>query len=386
MNRLWQSRALPYRLLRIALLSGLGWWLLQHGLLPSRAETAWDEEWPSTDFSRSTIAFDEIISGGPPRDGIPAIDRPVFITNEQAQTWLAEQEPVILLELNGDARAYPLQILMYHEIVNDRVGDQPVAVSFCPLCNASIVFDRRVDGRILDFGTTGKLRKSDMVMYDRQTESWWQQFSGKAVIGHYAGSELRKLPGAVIAFADFRRIHPGGKVLSRDTGHSRPYGRNPYRGYDNINNKPFLMGDATDPRLAPMELVLAVQQDQLQRVYPFSRLGSRRVIEEEWMGLPLVIFHQPGMLSPLDAARIRDSRSISSAVAFDRRVAGRTLHFETRADTITDRETGSRWSISGRATDGPLKGTQLTTLPGGVYFAFAWLAFNPDSEIYGTGR
>jgi len=154
------------------------------------AETRWRGEWPRTDFSKRTVALDEIDSGGPPKDGIPAIDRPRFVTPAEARGWLDPREPVIVLELNGETRAYPLQILMFHEIVNDTVGGQPVTVTFCPLCNASIVFDRRVGGAVLDFGTTGKLRKSDLVMYDRQSESWWQQFTGKGIVGRHAGATL----------------------------------------------------------------------------------------------------------------------------------------------------------------------------------------------------
>ena len=193
------------------------------------AQTAWRGEWPRTDFTQHTVLFEEIESGGPPKDGIPAIDRPRFVSQKEAARWLDAREPVIVFEHRGEARAYPLQILMFHEIVNDTVGSTPVAVTFCPLCNASIVFDRRLDGAVLDFGTTGKLRKSDLVMYDRQTESWWQQFTGKGIV---------------------------------------------------------------------------------------------------------------------------------------------------------DRETRSAWDIFGRAVDGPLKGERLAPTDSGVHFAFAWLAFNPATEIY----
>ena len=124
-----------------------------------------------TDFSRHTVPYGEILSGGPPRDGIPPIDDPRFTTPEDASKWLGDQEPVIAFELNDDARAYPLQILTWHEIVNDVVGGVPVSATFCPLCNAAIVFDRRLDGVVYDFGTSGKLRKSDLIMWDRQTES-----------------------------------------------------------------------------------------------------------------------------------------------------------------------------------------------------------------------
>jgi Protein of unknown function (DUF3179) len=203
--------------------------------LTASAQTSEDHEWPKTDFSRRTVELAEIESGGPPKDGIPAIDRPRFVGVPAARAWLKGKEPVIVLRMGRDARAYPLQILMYHEIVNDSVNGVPVAVTFCPLCNASIVFERRVGERVLDFGTTGRLRFSDLVMYDRQTESWWQQFTGRGIVGHYAGTGLKKIASEIVSFADFAAAHPTGLVLSRETGYPRPYGRNPYTGYDSID-------------------------------------------------------------------------------------------------------------------------------------------------------
>ena len=176
-----------------------------------------------TDFSRHTVPYGEILSGGPPRDGIPPLDDPKFTTAKDASAWLGDQEPVIAFELNDDARAYPLQILTWHEIVNDLVGGVPVSATFCPLCNAAIVFDRRLDGTVYDFGTSGNLRNSDLIMWDRQTESWWQQFTGQGIVGELAGKKLTMLTASIISFSDFRAASPDGKVLSRDTGFSRPY-------------------------------------------------------------------------------------------------------------------------------------------------------------------
>ncbi|NIR30567.1 MAG: DUF3179 domain-containing protein [Gammaproteobacteria bacterium] len=339
--------------------------------------------WPKTNFDKTLVDLDEIISGGPPKDGIPAIDDPNFVSAEQAGVWLDAREPVIAVTLNGDARAYPLQILIYHEIVNDRIGGVPVSVTFCPLCNACIVFDRRVDQRVLDFGTTGKLRKSDLVMYDRQTESWWQQFSGRAIVGDLAGTELERIPASIVAFESFERAHPDGRVLSRDTGHRRPYGRNPYRGYDSIDDQPFLFMDPVDPRLPPMERVLNITVDDQHRLYPFSLFAEQPVINDEVGGVPVVVMSRRGTLSVLDDGNIRKSRTVPSATAYERRLDGRVLTFERRDGSIVDRDTGSEWDLFGNAVAGPLKGRRLTPTQSGLHFAFAWLAFNPDSEIYG---
>ena len=212
--------------------------------VPSNAQfLAHAREWPNTDFSNTTIDISEVISGGVPKDGIPAIDDPEFVSVESAMKWLDPLEPVIVLDILGVSKAYPLQILIWHEIVNDKLNDRYVAVTFCPLCNASIVFDRNLDGTILDFGTTGRLRHSDLIMYDRQTESWWQQITGQGVVGDFAGVELQRLPAQIVSFGEYQVAYPQGSVLSRDTGFRRDYGENPYRGYDNINNQPFLLKD-----------------------------------------------------------------------------------------------------------------------------------------------
>lgn len=340
-------------------------------------------EWPKTDFSKRSVEMSEIMSGGPPKDGIPAIDRPRFVAPAAAEAWLAGTEPVIALEIGGDARAYPLQILTYHEIVNDTVGGEPVAVTFCPLCNAAIAFERRAGGQTLDFGTTGRLRKSDLVMYDRQTESWWQQFSGEAIVGSYTGTVLRQLPATIVAFEDFRSAYPQGKVLSRETGFSRPYGRNPYRGYDRVGEIPFLFTDPVDSRLPAMERVLNVSVGTSHRVYPFRVLVVEPVINDAVGGEPVVVFSKGGMNSALDDDQIASSRKIPAAAAFSRRLNGRVLTFRADQGQFMDAETSSRWNVLGHATAGPLAGKRLRKVDGGVHFAFAWLAFNPDTEIYG---
>ncbi|HYY61156.1 MAG TPA: DUF3179 domain-containing protein [Burkholderiales bacterium] len=338
-------------------------------------------DWARTDFSRHTVDLAEIKSGGPPKDGIPAIDKPRFVSARGASEWLKAKEPVIVLRLDGSARAYPLQILIYHEIVNDTLAGVPVAVTFCPLCNASMVFDRRVGGATLDFGTTGKLRYSDLVMYDRQTESWWQQFIGKGIVGRYAGTELKRLPSEIVAFEDFAAAHPQGEVLSRETGFHRPYGRNPYAGYDRIDQSPFLYTGKRDPRLPPMERVLSVSIGGKHRLYPLSAFTRQLVANHELAGVPYVVIAKPGMASPLDRSRIDEGRDIVAATAFDRRLDGEVLEFGERGGHIVDARTGSEWNVLGEALSGPHKGKRLAPLESGVHFAFAWLAFNPDSEI-----
>ena len=321
------------------------------------------------------------MSGGPPRDGIPAVDNPRHVTVEEASGWLDPGEPVIAVELGGEVRAYPLQILIWHEIANDELGGMPISVTFCPLCNSAIVFDRRFGGDVLDFGTTGRLRLSDLVMYDRQTETWWQQLTGTGLIGEHAGGELVRLPATIVAWRDFRAAFPAATVLSRDTGHSRPYGSNPYSGYDSLT-QPFLLRGAPDPRLPAMERVLHVPAGGAERIYPFGAFEDEPVINDEIGGEPVVVASREGTLSVLDQRSIASSRRIPSAAAYSRRLEGRILEFELRDGRITDTATGSTWNLFGEAVEGPLAGSRLEPLSRGEHFAFAWLAFHPDADVY----
>ena len=380
MRELSRAAHWPLRLILLGAMVTMGWWALaEESLLSNHLK----RQWPNTDFDKALVDLDEIFSGGPPKDGIPAIDEPKFVSVASASAWVDDQEPVIAVEVDGLARAYPIQILMFHEIVNDTVAGLPLSVTFCPLCNASIVFDRRVGDKVLDFGTTGRLRKSDLVMYDRQSESWWQQFNGTAIVGTYTGTVLQRYPASIVAFAEFRNAYADGEVLSRDTGHRRPYGSNPYRGYDTTTSRPFLFFDPMDSRLPPVEYVLNISIGDTHRLYPFSDFAEQPVINDMVAGQPVVVLSRDGTFSALDGGDIVGSRLIPSATAFHRRVNEQTLTFSLDDGRIVDDQTGSVWNLLGLAESGPLAGTRLNHVPSGVHFAFAWLAFNPDSEIYG---
>ncbi|MCH8280453.1 MAG: DUF3179 domain-containing protein [Chloroflexi bacterium] len=336
----------------------------------------------TTDFSRHTVPFASILSGGPPRDGIPPIDDPKFTTFEESDEYIDPLEPVVFFSLNGDARAYPLQILTWHEIVNDVVGGVPVAVTFCPLCNSAIVFDRRLDGVVHTFGTSGKVRNSDLVMWDRQTETWWQQLTGEGIIGQLAGRRLTFMPASIISWEDFKAANPNGKVLSRDTGNVRRYGQNPYVGYDRVDNPPFLFRGETDGRLLPMERVVTVTVGDDAAAFPFSILVKERVVNYTVGGRDLVVFFKPGTRSALGDAFIGSAEKIGAAVLFDAKLDGRKLTFQSRDDRFIDNETGSTWSILGEATEGELAGKRLTPVAHTNSFWFAVAAFNPDTKIY----
>lgn len=356
------------------------------GLVGSASAHAQDTDIWSTDFSKSTVPLEELMAAGPAKDGIPAIDSPKFETVQQADAWLKEREPVAVVEMGGEAKAYPLQILIWHEIVNDVVGDIPVVVTFCPLCNTTLAFDRRFDGQVLDFGTTGYLRHSDLVMYDRQTETWWQQATGEALVGEHAGRDLTFMSSPVVSWADFKNQHPTGSVLSRDTGYpsySDRYGHNPYVGYDAPKSSPwaFFKGKRDD-RLPAKERVVAVELDQEARAYPFSVLSERLVVEDEIRGRHIVILWTPGTASALDSAMISDGRDVGATGVFDRELDGKRLRLEPLGkNRFRDKETGSTWNVLGYAIAGPLVGRRLTPINHGNHFWFAWAVFKPETQV-----
>jgi len=336
-----------------------------------------------TDLTKALVPLEEIIPGGPPPDGIPAIDRPKFVSTREADAWLPAKEPVLAVRIGGDARAYPLRILIWHEIVNDTVGGKAATITYCPLCNSGLVFDRVVDGTALDFGTSGMLYKSDLVMYDRKTHSLWAQMEGRAIVGELAGTRLAIIPANTIAYEDFKAAYPGGKVLSPDTGHRRRYGLNPYSSYDQPDLDPFLLKGLPDRRRPPKERVVGVVAGGVTRAFPWPLLADKRVLHDTVGGEPLVIFYQPGVLSALDEPRIAESRPVGATGVFSPMVAGRPLTFEPVADGFRDRETGSVWNLLGQAIKGPLAGKELRAVPHVDAFWFAWAAFHPATSIYG---
>ena len=334
-----------------------------------------------TDFSRHTVPFREI-SSNIRRDGIPSVDDPKYATFGEADGWLADVEPVIALDINGQARAYPLQIMTYHEIVNDVVGGVPVAATFCPLCNSALVFDRRLGDKLFTFGVSGNLRNSDLIMWDRQTETWWQQLTGEAIVGELAGNQLTYITATITSWGDFKAAFPEGDVLSRETGFSRPYGSNPYVGYDRADNPPFLFNGELDGRLLPKDHVVATTVGDTDVAFPFRVLEVERAVNYSSGGQDIVVFFQPGTTSALGSSLIVNSRDIGSTGVFDPRVDGRKLTFSLNGGRIVDDQTGSQWNVLGQAVNGELQGSRLREVLHGDHFWFAWAAFKPATVIY----
>ena len=282
---------------RIALALGLS---LVMGTASASPEF-WQHEWPKTDFEKTTVEnWVEVMSGGPPKDGIPALSNPKF-RKASTETRIGGTEPVITVEINGDARAYPVRYLTWHEIANDVVGGVPVAVTFCPLCNSGITFDRRVKQGTLTFGVSGKLRNSDMLMYDRETETWWQQAIGEAIVGDLLGTELVQLPTWMESWDEFVARNPEGLVME-EPDFARQYGRNPYVSYDS-STKPFLYSGENPPHGIPaLERVVRVGD----RAWPLTRLSKLGTVTENGVSL----IWKAGQASALDGRSIAKSRDV----------------------------------------------------------------------------
>jgi hypothetical protein len=336
--------------------------------------------WPETDFCQHTIDYGDVI-GLLRADQIPPIDAPEFEPVADADARIQDQEPVMVYVENDDARAYPLSIMTWHEIVNDTVGGRPVAVTYCPLCNAGIVFDRMVDGQELTFGTTGNLRNSDLVMWDRQTLSWWQQFTGEGIVGEMTGTQLEFLPSNISSWGAFTEAYPDGVALLPAA--ARDYGRNPYIGYD-TNENPFAFVGEIDPRLSAVERVLGVIMGGEAVAYPFETLSEAGVVGDTVGGQDVVVFYQPGQVSALDEPSIPDSRDVGSAAAYDPNLDGQALTFSYADGVITDNETGSEWNIFGQAVSGPLAGEELVQMLAYPHFWFAWAVFQPETTVWGA--
>ena len=378
----------------------------------------WDEQrieqflaprFPLSDLSQRSVAL-AALRRGAARDAIAAILDPSVEALADADGWLAGTEPVVALEIGGEARAYPLQVLTWHELVNDTLSGASVLVSYCPLCNTAITFERSVRGQPRTFGVSGLLRHSDLVMYDHTTESFWEQATGKAIAGRETGERLRFLPSPIVSYRDFKATFPHGTVLARQGGGTRAvlepielgndtvfqwvevapepgefswdYGFTPYSEYDEPGSEPWYETDSPpDGRLEPKARVLGLEHGDRAVAVPFAVLEERRVVALDLAGQSIVVLWQPGTSSALDAAELASGRDVGAAAAYVPSLDGRALTFEAREGALVDGETGSTWSVLGAATAGPLAGSRLTPVVARDALWFAWSSFYPTTEL-----
>ncbi len=318
----------------------------------------------TTNGQKHIIPLEKIKSGGPPKDGIPSIDTPEF-TEASQEYHVSDSDTVLGLEINGDVRAYPLSILVWHEIVNDNVGGVPVAVTYCPLCFTNQVFERVIDGQEVEFGTSGKLYNSNLVMYDRLTNSYWSQALGKAIVGELTGYELSTIPFDVIRWGDWKSLHPDSVVLTTNTGHIRAYGVDPYGNYYTETRILFPV-ENTDDRMHPKEIILGFNDGDVYKAYKQQDVESAVIINDQINNNPIFLVS----LYP------------ENARAFERTVDGKVLEFFFKDGSIIDKETNSEWNYDGVAISGALVGTELNRIPFNPGFWFEWIAFHPDTDVY----
>jgi hypothetical protein len=226
------------------------------------------------------VPLEEIIGGGPAKDGIPSIDHPKFVAPLDASKWIKDDEPGIAVSLDGVNRFYPYQILVWHEIVNDTVGGKRILVSYCPLCMTGYVFDPRVDGELVEFGTSRKLWNSNLVMYDRKTDSLWSQLLGEAIGGEMTGTKLALIPSDQMEYGNWKKAYPNGEVLSRDTGATRFYGRNPYGSYFSVQDFSLAMVKVKDERISNDAHILGLEVNDKAKAYPVDLVKQRGVVED----------------------------------------------------------------------------------------------------------
>jgi hypothetical protein len=337
--------------------------------------------WSDTDFCRTGIDFAEVISTGPNPLDKPVVTEPRFADVAAASDWLDDAAPVAVLTLGGEARAYPLDQLVWQEIVNDRLGDVPVAVTYCPLCDTVRAFVREADGTTLELGLTRNLHRGNPLMWDDATGSWWQQLSGEAVVGSLLGTRLERLPVQLASFAAFRSAFPNGQVLTRETGIERAWGTTPYAGFDR-SPFPGLYRGPLDDRLGTMDRVLGIEGDAGSLAVPYALLAEVGALELEVDGEPAVALWLPGLPSALDQQQIIAGRDIGMAALFSRTLPdGRVLALEPEGTGFVDSETGSRWNIFGRAVDGPLAGSRLTQLVATPALWYSWAALNETAVL-----
>lgn len=353
------------------------------GVLPDGPSALDDRSDPA--FSEPLVDVNEIVSGGPPPDGIPPIDDPQFVTVAEADAWLNDAEPVLVVDVEGDVRAYPIQILIWHEIVNDTVGGVPLSVTYCPLCNSAVTFERTVRGVETTFGTSGSLYFANLVMYDRATESLWNQIDGRAVVGVLTGEILTQFPSTMVAWSDFKTARPDAMVLDRNrTGATRNYGTNPYTGLDDPDGQPFLFRGDVDVRAKAMQRVVALELDGEAAAWTEDVLSDESgtaVTEGEIAGQQLVILWKQGQASALESSDVAGGREVGTIGVFEPVVDGQTLTFRADGDSFVDEQTSSTWNVLGEAVSGPLAGSALEPVTSVRTFWFSWSTFRPDTQL-----
>jgi len=300
----------------------------------------------------------KILSGGPPKDGIPSLDNPKFQPANEGDTWLKDDDLILGLDYKGTVKAYPHRILNWHEIVNDKINGEKVLITYCPLCRTGIAFKPVVDGEEVEFGTSGKLYNSELIMYDRKTDSYWPQSLGIAVIGPATGQILEKIPLDTVRWVDWKKVHPDTEVLRKQTGFIRDYDRNPYAGIQKSDRVSFPLSN-TDSRLPPKVIIYGAEFDGVAKAYTEDDVKAAGVINDAVNGIPIVVV----WYDDLNTVKI-----------FERKLDGETLRFEIKNNKIIDGN-DSEWTVNDMKE-------KLEIVDTFGHFWFAWAAFYPETDVY----
>lgn len=338
------------------------------------------------DGTKYLVHPDKLLSGGPPKGGIgvergiPAIADPKFISAEEAKEWLNDDALVFGIDFDGVVKAYPKQILVFHEIVNDFANDKPVLITYCPLCGTGIAFERTIDGEAVRFGTSGKLLNSNLVMYDEKTDSYWTQVGGRAIVGELTGIKLKQIPIDTMLWKDWKELHSDTLVLSKDTGFSSRYqnlytpNADPYAGY--------YYGDLigfgvkfNDTRLHPKRMVAGITIGDITKAYPVSEVDKVGLVNDVVGGVNLLVAKDPKI-------DIKGGFEINPLRVYDRKIDGKILEFELKDGKLFDKETGSEWNFDGDGIVGEFKNKKLKRIDSESSMWFSWLAFNPSTELF----
>lgn len=352
---------------------------------PRNLEYSW-----STDTSKRTVELSELTLAAA-KDELQTLNYPKFISKSDHHNHFYPHEPVVVITHEGRAKAYPLSLLTPFELANDSFGGQELMVTYCPMCNAAVVFNRTVnyngENHLLNFGISGILMHNDMVMYDRNTHSWWEQLMGTAIAGELSGTTMEFMPSMLISVKDFFDRFPDGQIMSPEkikmvkSHHHRAFH---HMEHDSSKlESTFFLPEKTDPRLPPLERVLDIHIQDHITIYPYHMLAKEQVINQEFDGVNFSIFYHGETVSVLDEDKLNHSKHVGSATAFRTQVDGKVLTFKKDGDYFKDDQTGSIWDITGYCREGEMKGKQLWLIPHSNHFAFAFLAFFPESEIYG---
>lgn len=325
------------------------------------------------DGTKHLVPIEDVFSGGPDKDDIPAITQPKFVGPDLWKSVDYRDDGLVIgVEVNGQRRAYPFQVLVWHEIVNDIFDGVPVLITYCPLCGSGVVFRREIDGGdVVDFGVTGRLYNSNLLMYDRKSNSVWSQLTGTAVIGELTGQRLEMIPSELLTWSDWKLAYPDSRVLSRDTGYERNYDGRPYGSYDQTISIGFPVA-VRDNRLHPKTRITGIELNPTTYgAFPDDLVREYGPVNHHLGGEPILV--------------VADLSSGANVVAFKRVIGDRTLSFSLDDSGLVDHETGTNWTLDGVAHSGDLTGARLEAIPTVKAFWFAWIAFHSDSALWLPG-